>query len=105
MYCINPERESSSSLNLFDIVWHNSFFIWFHGLIILNICGSFPCAPLCIGKQGYPLEYVLFRAHQIEVSAVLTYMRKFSLTYPVPTRVKDKHRIALKTSDVIVMLK
>ena len=33
-------------------------------------------------------------------------MRKFNLTYPVPTRGKDKNRIAARwnTSDVIVIL-
>ena len=41
------------------------------------------------------------------VSAVISYMRKFYLTYPIPTRGKDKNGTAThwKTSDIPVMFK
>ena len=51
--------------------------------------------------------HCLVLAHQIGISAVLTHMKKFYLTYPVPTRGKNISWTAASwmTRDVIVTLK
>ena len=45
-------------------------------------------------------------AHQIVIFADFTYVRKFNVTYPIPTRGKDKKRTSTrcKIIDVIVIL-
>ena len=50
------------------------------------------------------VDHTFYLGHQIEVSSVFTHVRKFHLTYPIPTHGKDKNQTGTcwNTSDVIV---